>query len=125
MILICKNVRLIDSVQKQSFGGVWKKIVLKTFAKLKGKHLCRSLFNKIVGVLLITLSKKSLRHRCVLVNFAKFVRTAFSIEHFRWLREFNHISALSLKTTWFVFSLRRLISQIYEQLEHFHLLYFQ
>ena len=38
--------------------------------------------------------------------------------------EFSHISAWSLNTTRFVFSIRRLIFQIYEQLEHFHLQHF-
>ena len=32
-----------------------------------------------------TLLKKRLWHRCFPVNFAKFLRTSFSIEHLRWL----------------------------------------
>ena len=32
-----------------------------------------------------TLSKKTLWHRCFPVNFAKFQRTPFLTEHFRWL----------------------------------------
>ena len=47
-----------------------KKAVLRNFAKFTGKHLCQSLFlNKVLG------------HRCFPVNFAKFLRTAFFIEH--------------------------------------------
>ena len=43
---------------------------LEKFAKFTGKHLCQSLF-------LI----KRLCHRCFPVNYAKFPRTAFFIEH--------------------------------------------
>ena len=32
-----------------------------------------------------TLLKKRLWHRCILVNFAKYLRTAFFIEHLRWV----------------------------------------
>ena len=43
-----------------------KKGVLKNFAKFTGKHLCQSLF-----------FNKKLWHRCLPVNFAKFLRTRF------------------------------------------------
>ena len=47
--------------------------VLKNFAKFTRKHLCQSLFfNKVA-----TLLKKILWHRCLLVNFAKFLRILF------------------------------------------------
>ena len=53
-----------------------KKGVLKNFSKFTGKHLCwRLFFNKVAG----------LQHRCFSVNFAKFLRTPFFTEHFRWL----------------------------------------
>ena len=55
-----------------------KKRVLKNFAKFTGKHLCQSLF-------LIRLQKKILWHGCFPVNFAKFLRTAFYLEHHWWL----------------------------------------
>ena len=49
-----------------------KKGVLKNFVKIKGKHLCRSLFfNKVAGLMSATLLKKRLRHRCFPVNFAE------------------------------------------------------
>ena len=49
-----------------------KKVVLENFAEFTGKHLCLSLFfNKAVGP-----SK---------LNFAKFLRISFFIEHLRWL----------------------------------------
>ena len=57
-----------------------KEIVLKTFSKFTGKHLCRSLFfNKVVGP--ATILKKRLRHWCFPANFTKFLRTPFYIEH--------------------------------------------
>ena len=58
-----------------------KKGVPKNFAKFTGKYLWQSpFFNKVA-----TLLKKRLCHRCFPVNFAKFLRTAFCIEHLRWL----------------------------------------
>ena len=75
-----------------------KKDVLRSFAKLTGKHLCQSLFfNKVAGLDAskcfmkaeaprpATLLKKKLRYRYFLVNFAKFLRTPFFIEHLWWL----------------------------------------
>ena len=53
-----------------------KKGVLRNFAKFTGKHLCQSLyFNKVAGP----------RHKCFLVDFAKFLRTPFLTDHLRWL----------------------------------------
>ena len=47
---------------------------LKNFAKLAGKHLCRSLFfNKILARRPVTLLKQRLLHRCFSVNFAEFL----------------------------------------------------
>ena len=63
-----------------------KKGVLGNFAKFTGKHLCQSLFfNKVAGLRPATLLKKVLWHRCFPVNFAKFLRTPFIIEHLWWL----------------------------------------
>ena len=46
---------------------------LKKFAKLTGKHLCRSLFfNKTE-----TFLRQRLRHSCIPVNFAKFLKAPF------------------------------------------------
>ena len=63
-----------------------KKGVLRNIAKFTGKHLCQSLFfNKVAGLRPATLLKKRLWHRCFPVNFAKFLRTPFFIEHLWWL----------------------------------------
>ena len=64
----------------------YKTGVLRKFAKFIGKHLCKSLFfNKVAGLRPATLLKKGLWHRCFPVNFAKFLRTPFYIEHLWWL----------------------------------------
>ena len=82
---------LVDShnnnAQKQSPGCVMlKKVFLKISQKFTGKHMCQSLlFNKVAGPRPATLIKKRLWHRCFPVNFAKFLRTSFSIEHLGWL----------------------------------------
>ena len=63
-----------------------KKGVLRNFAKFTGKHLCQNLFfNKVAGLRPVTLLKKRLWHRCFPVNFVKFLRTPFFIEHLWWL----------------------------------------
>ena len=67
-IKISENQKLktSENFQKQSPGGA-----LKNFSKFKGKHLCQSL------LILLTLLKKRLWHRCFPVNFDKFLRTPF------------------------------------------------
>ena len=63
-----------------------KRVVLRNFAKFTGKHLCQSpFFNKVVGLGPATLLKKRLWHRCFPVNFVKFLRSPFYIEHLWWL----------------------------------------
>ena len=62
--------------QKQPPEVLCKKVVLTNFAKLTGKHQCRSLFfNKVAGLMPATLLKMRLWHKCFVVNFAKFLRT--------------------------------------------------
>ena len=66
--------------------------VLRNFAKSIGKHPCQSLFvNEVTGLGLrpATLLKKRIWHRCFPVNFAKFPRTPFLIEHLWWLLTWN------------------------------------
>ena len=63
-----------------------KKGVLRNFIKFAGKHLCQRLsFNKVAGPRPVTLLKKSLQHRYFPVDFMKFLRTSFYMEHLRWL----------------------------------------
>ena len=69
-----------------------KKGVLRNFTKFSGKRLCQSLFfNKVVGLRLL--------HRCFPVNFVKFLRTPFYIEHIWWLLLNIHIDTAYLLTT--------------------------
>ena len=64
-----------EAVFQRSFA---KKGVLRNFAKFTVKHLCQSLlFDKVAGL--------RLWHRCFLLNFVKFQRTPFFIEHLWWL----------------------------------------
>ena len=42
-------------------------------------------FNKVAGLRLATILKKRLLHKCLPVNFAKFLRTLFMTEHLWWL----------------------------------------
>ena len=60
--------------------------VLKNFAKIKWKYLCRCLFfNKVEDFNRATLLKKRQRHWCLPENFSKFLRTDFILEHLRLL----------------------------------------
>ena len=68
--------------KKQSTEVFCKKGILRNFAKFTGKHLCqRLLFNKVASLGLQLYQKKSLWHRCLPVNFVKFLRTYFFTEH--------------------------------------------
>ena len=59
-----------------------RKGVLRNFTKFTGKHLCQSLFfNKVAGLRFAPLLRKRLWGRFFPVNFAKFLRTPFRIEH--------------------------------------------
>ena len=53
-------------------------------------------FNKVVSQRPVTLSKKRLQHRCVPVNFKKFSRVSFFIEHLRWLLLYWQLKTLRL-----------------------------
>ena len=53
-----------------------RKDVIRKFAKFTAKQMCQRP---------ATLLKKRLWYRCFPVNFAKFLRTPFFTEHFRWL----------------------------------------
>ena len=60
---------------------VRKKDARRNFAKFIGKHLCQCFFfNKVAR-----LRPARPWYRCFPVNFAKFLRTPFYIEHLWWL----------------------------------------
>ena len=77
------------------------------FTKFTGKYLCQSLFfNKVAGLRPTTLLKKRLWYTCYPVNFAKFLRTPFLIEHLPWLLLFTD-DAIPLRNFKFRTSYRR------------------
>ena len=83
--MICLISAIIIKFRSSRPEVLPKKVALKSIAKLTGNHLCQSFFfNKVAGLRPTTLSKKRLWHRCFLVNFAKFLRAPFFIEH-PWL----------------------------------------
>ena len=76
---------------------------VKNWCSLKCRKIHRktpvseSLFNEVARS--STLSKIRLLHRCFLMIFAKFLRTAFFIEYLRWLLLYNSVSTCkNLKT---------------------------
>ena len=66
------NWCFLDLHRRSHLEVFCKKDVLRNFAKFTGKHLCQSLCLRPAN-----LFKKRLWHRCVLVNFAKFLGTPF------------------------------------------------
>ena len=76
-----------ETITRSSHAKVFcKKGVLENSVKFTGKHLCQSLFlNKVAGVRPVTLFKKRLWHNFFPVNFAKFSRTPFFLEHLLWM----------------------------------------
>ena len=41
---------MVDSIHKQPPEWFYRYSVIKNFAKLTGKHLCRTFFNKVEGL---------------------------------------------------------------------------
>ena len=75
----CKKTLLFSWVRSNHPKVFCKKGVLGNFAKFTRKRLCQCLLRPA------TLFKKILWHRCFPMNFAKFLRTSFFIEHLWWL----------------------------------------
>ena len=66
-----KIINTISSPRSSHPEVFCKKGVFRKFAKFLGKHLCQSpFFNKVAGLP---------------VNFVKFLRTSFFIEHLWWM----------------------------------------
>ena len=62
----------------------------KNLAIFTGKHLRQSFFcNKVKSLQACNFSKKRFQHRCLPVIIAKFLRTAFFVEHVWWLLLFG------------------------------------
>ena len=56
-----------------------------TEAVVQRCYVKKVFFNKVAGLRLATLLKKRIWHWCFPVNFTKFLRTPFYIEHLWWL----------------------------------------
>ena len=78
------GARLIDRSSRPEV--FCKKGVFRIFTKFTGKHMCQSIFfNEVADLRPATLLKTRLWHKCFPVNFDKFLRTPFYIEHPWWL----------------------------------------
>ena len=75
-----------------------KKGVLEILQNSQENTCGRNIFNKVTGLSLTILFKKSLLHRCFPENFANFLRTQFFSEHLRWLLV-NLLFRYSLRTS--------------------------
>ena len=73
-------------LQRSSLPEVFcEKGVLKHFAIVTGKHLYWNIFVIKLQMKACNFVKKGLQQICFTVKIAKFFRTAFFIEHLRWL----------------------------------------
>ena len=82
-----------------------RKSVLRNFSKYKGKHLHQSLFfNKVVR----------LWHRCFPVNFVKFLRANFYIEHL-WATASESININYIINCYFFIGLLHHTDQLFTQ----------
>ena len=59
--------------------------VERVFQNSQENTSARAFLNKVAGLKPVALLKKRLWPRCFPVNFAKFLRTPFIVEHLRWL----------------------------------------
>ena len=84
VLSIPSNISFVQHDVRSSRAEVFsKKGVLENFAKFTWKCLCQSVFsNKVAGLFF---KKKRLLRKCFPLNFEKFSRTSFFIEHLRWL----------------------------------------
>ena len=83
---IKKNLFWFFEMNRSSRPEVFcKNGVLKNFATFTGKHLCQSLFLIKLQPNTCNFIKKRLWHRCLPVNFEKFLGTPFFIEQLWWL----------------------------------------
>ena len=88
-LLHYKIINTISSLRSSRPEVFCKKGVLRKFAKFLGKHLCQSLFfNKVAGLP---------------VNFVKFLRTSFFIEHLWWMLLFSVETLLLYRFFWMHF----------------------
>ena len=91
----CKNQHLSDKVRSSHPLVFCKKGVPTNFAKFTVNHLCQNLlFNKVAGL--------RLWHRCVPVNFVKFLRLSFftKISATNQINQYLDIKSYILKTKW-------------------------
>ena len=87
-------------MRKQPPEVFCEKGALRIFTKFAGKQLCQSLFfNKVAGLRSAFLLKKRPWDRCSPVNFVKFLRTPFFIEHLWWLLLYSLHLVLIFRTS--------------------------
>ena len=89
---ILNHFTILKNCYENFSEAVVRRCSVKNFANVTGIYLCQGLFfQKRCRPQSTTLLKKRLWHSCftklrvLRVNFAKFLRTPFFIEHIRWL----------------------------------------
>ena len=97
-----KNILSICLLRSSRWQMFFNIDVLKTFAIFTGKHLCWSLFFLCWCLQVCNFIKKRLKHQCFSVNTAKYLRTAFLIEHLWWLLLFTVLKTPKVFTTPFI-----------------------
>ena len=86
------------SITPKTEAAVQKCSVKKVFLEIS-QNSQENTCARVTGIRPVTLFKKRLWRRCFPVNFVKFLRTPFIIEHFWWLLLQKRIQYLSKAVT--------------------------
>ena len=79
VLLLIFNYSELRNTEAATRGVLWKKVILRNFTKLTGKHLCNSLlFNKVAGPRLI---KKETLVQVFSCKFCEISNNTFFTEH--------------------------------------------
>ena len=81
------GIKWVNNYRSSHLQLFFKIGVIKNFAIFTGKHVLKSLFNKLraCNCQACNFIKKRIKRRCFSVNLAKFFRAAFFVEHLWWL----------------------------------------
>ena len=121
MVLVKRSFCIIWTFRSSHQRCSMKKSVLGNFPKFTGKHLCRVYFLIKLQARPANLLRRRLWHMCFPVNFEKFLRTPFYIEHLWWLLpNFTHTlwyftDSIYLSFIYFLFTYTSKHTEVFER----------
>ena len=121
MVLVKRSFCIIWTFRSSHQRCSMKKSVLGNFPKFTGKHLCRVYFLIKLQARPANLLRRRLWHMCFPVNFEKFLRTPFYMEHLWWLLpNFTHTlwyftDSIYLSFIYFLFTYPSKHTEVFER----------